>query len=211
MKAQLTVQVAARCHRLLLHTICRWRKTTREGTGTQSRRRPIEIVSLELFLARCGAAPAKAGVCWEGNLTCSEGLSSGGSRGLSTSLAGPGTHPQRPRRPSLPPPPGRSPCLAWSPWIGFVSEEGGGKGVDRPRALGLARDLSSWGQDGQNHTSPIDAKNNSEVASCKLAKLLALALSHPRPFLFLEQLFLFFFLFFFPPATEAKPNSSRTS
>ena len=66
LKAQLTVQVAARCHRLLLHTICRWRKTTREDKGTQSRRRPIEIVSLELFSARCGAAPAKAGVCWEG-------------------------------------------------------------------------------------------------------------------------------------------------
>ena len=188
MKAQLTVQVAARCHRLLLHTICRWRKTTREGTGTQSRRRPIEIVSLELFLARCGAAPAKAGVCWEGNLTCTEGLSSGGSRGMSTSLAGPGTHPQRPRRPSLPPPPGRSPCLAWSPWIGFVSEEGGGGGGRQT--------TRAWAGERSQQLGPRWTKSQKPH------------LSHaPEAFSFSGT----FPLFFFPSQQQAKPDSSRTS
>ena len=199
MKAQLTVQVAARCHRLLLHTICRWRKTTREGTGTQSRRRPIEIVSLELFLARCGAAPAKAGVCWEGNLTCSEGLSSGGSRGLSTSLAGPGTQPQRPRRPSLPPPPGRSPCLAWSPWIGFVSEEGGGEG--------LATEISAAGAKMDQITQAPSMPRiilKWQAGETTLSRSLSLA---PEAFSFSGT----FPLFFFPSQQQAKPDSSRTS
>ena len=199
MKAQLTVQVAARCHRLLLHTICRWRKTTREGTGTQSRRRPIEIVSLELFLARCGAAPAKAGVCWEGNLTCSEGLSSGGSRGLSTSLAGPGTQPQRPRRPSLPPPPGRSPCLAWSPWIGFVSEEGGGEG--------LATEISAAGAKMDQITQAPSMPRiilKWQAGETTLSRSLSLA---PEAFSFSGP----FPLFFFPSQQQAKPDSSRTS
>ena len=199
MKAQLTVQVAARCHRLLLHTIRRWRKTTREGTGTQSRRRPIEIVSLELFLARCGAAPAKAGVCWEGNLTCSEGLSSGGSRGLSTSLAGPGTQPQRPRRPSLPPPPGRSPCLAWSPWIGFVSEEGGGEG--------LATEISAAGAKMDQITQAPSMPRiilKWQAGETTLSRSLSLA---PEAFSFSGT----FPLFFFPSQQQAKPDSSRTS
>ena len=202
------MQVAARCHRLLLHTICRWRKTTREGTGTQSRRRPIEIVSLELFLARCGAAPAKAGVCWEGNLTCSEGLSSGGSRGLSTSLAGPGTHPQRPRRPSLPPPPGRSPCLAWSPWIGFVSEEGGGgRGATDHARLGW-REISAAG-------AKMDQITKAPSMPRIILKWQAVSWrNYSLSFSLAPEAFSFsgtFPLFFFPSQQQAKPDSSRTS